>query len=139
MINSSIKIGFSGNRNGLNLEQKEQIKNILNNYNSIIVSHGDCVGSDTDFHNLCLEYKELNPEKNLIIHIYPPNIQTMRAFNQADLIMKEEPYLKRNLNIVKNSSILIACPTDKNVEVLRSGTWSTIRQAKKHNLQIYIL
>jgi hypothetical protein len=111
----------------------------LNTYDDIIVSHGDCIGADTEFHNLCVEYRELNPEKKLLIHIYPPNIRTMRAFNQADLLMSEEPYLKRNLNIIKNSSVLIACPTDKHTEVLRSGTWSTIRQAKKHGLQIYIL
>jgi len=53
--------------------------------------------------------------------------------------MKEEPYLKRNLNIIKNSSILIACPIDKNREDLRSGSWSTIRKARKYNLLIYLL
>ena len=43
-----------------------------------------------------------------------------------------------NLDIVKNSSILIACPIDKNNQQLRSGTWSTIRKAKKHKLFVYI-
>jgi hypothetical protein len=62
----------------------------------------------------------------------------MRAFNEADVLMEEKPYLERNLNIVKNSSILIACPIDKNKEELRSGTWSTIRQAKKAKIPIYI-
>ena len=53
--------------------------------------------------------------------------------------MDEAPYLERNLNIIKNSSILIACPIDKNNEELRSGTWSTIRKARKLNKIIHIL
>ncbi len=133
-----IKIGFTGNRYGLKQDQVEQIKLILDKYNNIIVIHGDCVGSDTDFHNLCIKYRETNLNKNINIHIYPPNNPSLRAFNKGDLLMKEEPYLKRNLNIIKNSDILIACPIDKNKEILRSGTWSTIRQAKKKNLPTYI-
>jgi len=53
--------------------------------------------------------------------------------------MPEKTYLERNLDIVKNSSLLIACPINKNKEELRSGTWSTIRKARKHKLTIYIL
>lgn len=34
---------------------------------------------------------------------------------------------------------LLACPIDKNREDLRSGTWSTIRKARKHNLLIHLL
>ena len=41
----TIKIGFTGNRNGLSFKQKEQIKLILDNYTNIIVSQGDCVGA----------------------------------------------------------------------------------------------
>ena len=134
-----IKIGFTGNRHGLTPEQKEQIVLILDKYNNIIVSHGDCVGSDTDFHNLCIQYKETHLDKQIMIHIFPPIIPTLRAFNQADLLMDEKPYLERNLNIIKYSFVLIACPIDKNKEEFRSGTWSTIRQAKKLNKLIYIL
>ena len=125
-----IKIGFNGNRYGIKPEQKDQIISILNVYNNIIVLHGDCVGSDTDFHNLCMDYKNTYSSKKIRIDIYPPNPK-LRAYNQGDLIMDEKPYLERNLNIIKNSSILIACPIDKNKEQLRSGTWSTIRQAIK--------
>ena len=133
-----IKIGFTGNRYGLNHEQKLQIISILDKYNNFIISHGDCVGSDTDFHNLCLNYKNKHPNKNIIIHIYPPNDPKFRAFNHGDFIMDEKSYLQRNFDIVKNSSILIACPIDKNNQQLRSGTWSTIRKAKKHKLFVYI-
>ena len=134
-----IKIGFTGNRYGLNSEQKVQIISILDKYNNLIVSHGDCVGSDTDFHNLCLNYKNEYPHKKIMIHIYPSNDPKFRAFNKSEFIMDEKPYLQRNLDIVKNSSILIACPNDKNKEQIRSGTWSTIRKAIKQKLTTIIL
>ena len=135
----AIKIGFTGTRKGLTPIQKEEIKLILDKYDNIIVSHGDCIGSDTDFHNLIINYKNIHINKNITICIFPPNDPKLRAFNTGDLLMKEEPYLTRNLNIIKNCSILIACPIDKNREELRSGTWSTVRNARKHNLLIYLL
>lgn len=137
-MNNLIKIGFTGTRHGLKQEQKNQIISVLDEYDNIIVSHGDCVGSDTDFHNLCVNYKNTHPNKTITIHIYPPDNSKLRAFNQGDLLMNVKPYLERNSDIIKNSSIIIACPLDKNKEELRSGTWSTIRKARKQNLMLYI-
>lgn len=134
------RIGFTGNRHGITQKQSQDILSVLNKYDNIIVSHGDCVGSDTDFHKLCVEYKKLNKDKSVTIHIYPPTNPSMRGFNTdgEPIIMPERPYLERNLLIVNNSSMLIACPVDKNREELRSGTWSTIRQAKKRGIHTLI-
>lgn len=52
--------------------------------------------------------------------------------------MKQKPYLERNTDIVTNSDIIIGCPLDPTKEVIRSGTWSTIRKAKKMNKKIFI-
>lgn len=134
-----IFIGFTGNRFGLTEDQKFGIKSIFQHFDNINVSHGDCIGADTDFHNLCLEYRNLNPHKILTIQIFPPDDPKMRAFNSGDFLMPEKPYLKRNDDIINNSEILIACPIDKNHEILRSGTWSTIRKARKLGKQMYIL
>ena len=79
-----IKIGFTGNRYGLNYEQKNQIISILDKYNNLIVSHGDYKGSDMDFHNLCIDYRNKQPNKKIKIYIYPPNDSKLRAFNQGD-------------------------------------------------------
>lgn len=62
---NSIKIEFTGNRYGLTEKQKEQIKLVFDKYDYIIASHGDCVGSDTDFHNLCINYKNEHPNKTI--------------------------------------------------------------------------
>lgn len=132
---SNIIIGFTGTRNGLNEEQIKQIKLILDKYDNITVRHGDCIGADTDFHNLCLEYKN---KKNIKIQIHPPNDPKLRKYNKADILMLEKPYLERNLDIIIGCNFLIGCPFDKNNEKIRSGTWYTIRQARKRNIKTYI-
>jgi hypothetical protein len=114
-------------------DQKSEIKNILSKIDKpITVLHGDCVGADTEFHNLCSELR-------IEIHIFPPDDDKLRGFNKSDTIMQPKPYLKRNEDIVKKCDILIACPIDKNKEILRSGTWSTIRKAKKLGKIVYLL
>lgn len=51
--------------------------------------------------------------------------------------MVEKPYLKRNIDIVDNTDILIGCPSGE--EIVRSGTWHTIRYAKKQNKKIMMI
>ena len=134
-----IKIGFIGNyRYELNSEQKNKIILILDKYYNIIVSHGDCIGSDTDFHNLCMNYRKEHPNKKIRIEIFPSNNLKFRAFNEPDLLNGQQSNLQQsNIKIIKYSSILIACPIDKNKEQLLSG--STIRKAINQKLIIYIL
>ena len=93
------KIGFTSNCNGLTPNQ--EIKLILDKYDDIIVSHGDCIGLDIDFHVICMNYKNAHINKNITICVFPPNDPKLRAFNTGYVIMKEYTYLKRNLNIIK--------------------------------------
>lgn len=137
-----IKIGFTGTRNGLNLEQKDKIKCFLNDIDSDIevieVSHGDCIGADTDFHEIITQYKKDRSNKVIKIVIHPPDNSVLRKFNQGDEVMPTLPYLERNDRIVETCDILIGCPLDKNNEELRSGTWSTIRKARKKGIHVYL-
>lgn len=121
-----MKIGFTGNRKGLNEKQKQEILNYFNEQKVIEVHHGDCIGCDSDFHDLI---SKNFPEINIVIH--PPDNDKMRAFKTSDNICKTKTYLKRNHDIVDNSDTLIGCPSGQ--EIIRSGTWATIRYAKKNN------
>jgi len=52
----------------------------LDKYDNIIVSHGDYIGSDTDFHNLCMNYRKEHPNKYIrmeIFYINQPNIKSI--------------------------------------------------------------
>jgi hypothetical protein len=133
------KYGFTGNRTGMSDNQKEQIRTILqtdlNNGFNIQVAHGDCVGADKDFHDICCE---LSIDNRIKIIIHPPTENILRAFCKSDNIMICKPYLDRNRDIVDTSDTLLACPKT-NIEEKRSGTWYTIRYARKKNKPILII
>lgn len=137
-MSKTISIGFTGTRDGLTKTQCTKIINFLNQYkdHKICVFHGDCIGADTDFHKLCEEFRSNNIDVNFVITIVPPDNNSMRGFNNGDPTLKPKPYLERNKDIVRNSDILIGCPRDLKKEELRSGTWSTIRFARKTNKPI---
>jgi len=127
-----MKIGFTGTKDGMTPEQKKTITDFIENNYISEFHHGDCIGSDEDFHNICSN----NGIDNIIIH--PPIFDKHRAFCKSKTILEEKPYLKRNKDIVNSSDILLATPNSTN-EILRSGTWSTIRYGIKNNIKVIIV
>lgn len=124
-------VGMSGSRDGISVNAKNTLINFLKNTNIIEVHHGDCIGADRQFHDIVIEYK-------IKTVIHPPKISSMRAFCKGDVILSVKDYLERNRDIVDNTELLIAFPSS-NKEELRSGTWSTIRYAKKMNKKVIIV
>ena len=130
------KYGFTGTRDGMNVQQKEEIIKMLqkdiNDGIEIIASHGDCIGADKDFHDLL---RSLSIHIKIIIHPGYSKIDIenkLRAWceNPVEYILEPKPFLKRNKNIVDTCDILIGCPRTS-IEDKRSGTWATIRYSKK--------
>lgn len=130
-------LGFTGSRTGLTGSQHEALDTLVtiegDTWDVDIGQHGDCVGGDAKFHGI-IRFRK--PEWRIFIH--PPNAERYRAFCEGDVEFVELPYLQRNMNLAKTSSILIGCPkTDE--EVLRSGTWATIRNARKLGVPVIII
>lgn len=117
------EVGFSGTRTGMNDIQEIIVKGTYDILGIEKVHHGDCIGADEDFHKLVRE-----KEGYVILH--PPTNPRFRAFCDYDEIRPELSYLKRNDEIVYESKTLIATPREL-IEQHRSGTWYTIRQARK--------
>lgn len=86
------------------------------------VHHGDCIGVDQIFQI----YANIGGVKTIA---HPPSIDRFRAFTKSDVILPPKPYLERNKDIVNACDFLIAAPDGP--ERVRSGTWSTVRYAKK--------
>lgn len=130
-----MEIGFTGTQIGLKFEQTKSLSTVLNKLKSkgnIKCHHGDCIGADAEFHSFC---KALH----FYIIIHPPIDSKKRQFCTGyDEIRKEKEYLDRNKDIVDESDVLIATPGEEH-EVWRSGTWSTIRYAKKKKKKIIII
>ena len=123
-------VGITGSRNGINEYQKNVFEYLIDKYEISSLHHGMCVGADSVISNIAYD-------KGIYIIGHPPSNDKM-VCNECKVHITLDPkdYLKRNKNIVDKSNVLIAFPsTDK--EVLRSGTWATIRYSYKKTIIIY--
>jgi len=132
--NNINSISFTGTRQGMTEEQKASLKALLRAHKPTIFVHGDCVGADEEAHQVALE---CGIEK---IHKRPADVDsTKRAFTkEGEVIAEAKDPLDRNRDIVNDSDLLIATPS-KEFEELRSGTWATIRFAKRQNKHVTII
>lgn len=131
-----IIVGFTGTRAGMTAAQKEEFTTAIRRMQRagyfIILIHGDCIGADTDAHKIAVS---LDCE----IEIAPPNKAKYRAFNKGAFdVHPEKDYISRNHDIVNASTVVIATPSSTS-EVLRSGTWATVRYARKTGKPIIII
>lgn len=124
-------VGFTGTQFGMSDRQKLELKTFLATYASEF-HHGDCIGADEEAHRIALEVGIP------VIVIHPPlhkvkqaNCSTKYPHGQSRVIVREpRDYLDRNKDIVNETEGLIAAPK-MNQEELRSGTWATVRYARK--------
>lgn len=125
-----MKFGFTGTQNGMTEAQVNSFNKFVSKISEF--HHGDCIGSDEQAHNLI---RDFNPKIKIILH--PPTNSSKRAYCKADEQRERKSYLERNKEIVNEIDYLIATPSGQ--EVLRSGTWSTIRYAKSQSKKIFII
>jgi len=128
------KVGFTGTRVNITKEQTKAFKKLIKSFNMIEFHHGDCVGWDAEAHKTI---KKMKLPHHVEIVIHPPHYNGYRAYCKGHLVLPTKPYLDRNKDIVDQSDMLIACPAGK--EKLSSGTWSTVRYARKKDKPVYII
>lgn len=121
-------IGITGTREGATPQQLISLTAIFGLLSEVAddiirLHHGDCIGVDEQACELALE-------AGFLLHCHPPTNPKLRARIRSDKESPPRHYLIRNEDIVNYSDVLIALPKG-NEEELRSGTWSTIRYAKR--------
>ena len=133
-----IIISFTGTQSGMTDKQQSVVKGILHGCyvsGARKVHHGMCIGADNQFHNLAVEI-------GFTIFGHPGLNKFRKVWNRADvkcdITYPEKYFLDRNLDIVNSGTILIATPKGFKEET-RSGTWATIRCAKRLHKEIYIV
>lgn len=123
-----LKIAFTGTRQGMTPAQLKEFRQGL-----AVISqpgdafhHGGCVGADLQAHDVAVNGFQLAAE------VWPATGREVPdwALNTARVIHPAHPPLERNHFIVSGADALIATPKEYN-EVLRSGTWATVRYARK--------
>jgi hypothetical protein len=129
-----MKVGFTGTQQHLSTAQFDLLAAVLTELTEMTEAHhGDCCGGDLTFHVII---QESFPDVE--IHIHPPEIENKRAFCVSNFVYEHKPYLERNRDIVDACDVLIACPKTLKEE-LRSGTWATVRYARKVGKPVAIL
>ena len=119
-------LGFSGTRHGMSQKQKEEFCSFIMKYPPAFFHHGLCVGADKEAHNLI---RSVIPECCIVGH--PPVDKSLMATDvKCDIHREPKAYLVRNHDIVDESSKFVATPNGA-LEIMQSGTWATIRYARK--------
>lgn len=126
-------IGFTGTQKGMTTEQKITFANLISAYIPTEFNHGDCIGADADAHKLV---RTRSPRTKIVGH--PPTNTSKQANCVFDYSWTPLDYMARNMNIVRQSNLLIATPAEYQ-EQLRSGTWSTVRKARSLKVPVIII
>jgi hypothetical protein len=126
-------IGFTGTQDGLQVSQYQALRELVRGFVSImappsvVAHHGDCVGADATFDEIC---RRLGVRR----HAHPgcdrSGVSPKRAYCQAETVEEPMWYIDRNHVIVGLVLTLVACPGGYTEEE-RSGTWATIRHARR--------
>ncbi len=126
-----MKLGFTATQGGLTAWQKTMARTRMVKLKPVAVVHGGCIGGDDQIDEIAAElgiiriiFPSTHPTKALPKDHFQRRVGSVVIWNEAD-----EP-LKRNVKIVKTVDMLIGCPQQPK-ETVRSGTWATIRQARK--------
>lgn len=126
-----MKVGFTGTQKGLTSYQVLELQKKL--HIGQVLVHGGCIGADDQADMLAVlqHMPRIVRPSNIAAKSIPAETLRARANKASTLIiLPEKPPLERNHDIVDTVEWLIACPAQKR-EVLRSGTWATIRYARK--------
>lgn len=129
-----MNVGITASRNGPTDYQMCLIEGLLLYDNVEVFRHGSCKGGDVAVARLI---RKLFPKCYIIAHPGPKDNPFYESSGVDDEILPNKEFLERNRDIVNNIDKLYALP--EGPETLRSGTWSTVRYAKKINKQVCII
>lgn len=97
----------------------------LNRLQPTRVRHGDCLGADAEFNEICWLM-------NIPIEVHPPKDPSMRAFCTHGVVKihPEKGYLPRDRDIVNACEVLVGAPYSSGSKK-GGGTWYTVEYAVK--------
>lgn len=126
-----LKLGFTGTSSDVTEPQRSELTKTFIQLLPFELHHGDCENADQLAH---MTARRLGVR----VVLHPPKIFGKRAFCDYDERRPSQPYLERNHNIVLETEALVALPRTLSEE-LRSGTWATVRYARKLRRPIHII
>lgn len=129
------KVGFTGTRQDTTPAQFRALCMWVTGRSFAEFYHGCCVGADADAFDAFHEHA-----KGVRIVAHPPTNHSLVSLTSktfSDEVRPALPYLDRNRAIVDACDVLVACP--KGPEEQRSGTWFTVRYARRQGKPVVIV
>lgn len=134
-----MKVSYTATQRGITPVQSVNLRINLEELKPTCFIHGGCIGGDD-------EGDEIAAELGIPRFVFPSDIPGKRVPDEVlkarggskVTIMPPEPPLKRNPKIVRAGDYLIGCPKERK-ETIRSGTWTTIRAARKRGIPVLVL
>jgi hypothetical protein len=133
-----MKVGFTGTREGITVEQNRSLIAWAKTTGATEFHHGCCIGADSEAWDVFASGADLGFRSPKTV-AHPPRLRGSiceSTLHLSDEVRAAADYLARNRNIVDACEVLAACP--KGPEERRSGTWSTVRYARKQGKRVVI-
>lgn len=137
----STLVAFTGNRTKMNIAQRRAFRKLLERWQptGLTFRHGCCSGADRMAHLEVI--RRWAPDYAMGMQLFPSNAEQYEwGFNELKdspeaegmtmLLFPIEAPLLRNRRMVRGANHLVAAPRGF-YEVMRSGTWATIRYARE--------
>lgn len=128
-----MKYGMTGTRKGMTASQREVFLHALRKQPKLDhLVHGDCIGADNDAHDIALNMGHT-------ITTRPCDLEDQRVWRKAHHTYPSRRPLDRNWDIVRDVEVMFAFPSGYKELKRKSGTWATIRYARKDKKLLYII
>ena len=131
---STLCVGITGTRHGSTPEQLTALTEGLRRLRTDgfgCLHHGDCVGVDSEAHDLARKL-------GMRVVIHPPISSGLRAYRGGNEHRYPAPYLARNRASVHDVDLVIAVP-DSSIPSGVSGTWYTARYALMSDRPVFVI
>jgi hypothetical protein len=135
------KVGFTGTQAGTTTDQLVAVSVLLlrlrKEKKAEELHHGLCIGSDEQVAPVAAEqgYRTTAHPGH---HPKSPGSHAKRSAYAGDHeVRPAKPFLERNEDLVDETDCLVATP--KGPEERRSGTWATIRYAKRTKKPVFVV
>lgn len=126
-------LGLTGTHKGMRDRQKLVVQTIVGFLLPNEAHHGDCIGSDADFHDI------VRAVSSAVIIVHPPINPKKRANKQGDFILTPKDYMVRDDDIIAESHLMLATPFEFDERGRGSGTWAVIRHTRKARKPLIII
>lgn len=133
-----MKVGFTGTRKGMTNQQLIGVHMLLGELKEQGANeahHGMCIEADEQFHFLAnsMRYRMVgHPGLNRKGEV------SQRGKQVCDALAEAKFFLDRNKDIVDEVDVMIATPGEVEEQMMGSGTWATIRYARKTGKMLYV-